>query len=83
MVAVGVLYMNAETRLVTVTIGGNDLGFASIVQDCFERYAARLGLDEAALCVFVQVDDESVLAALSGVEVVEGVKVTVVAIGWG
>jgi hypothetical protein len=41
------------------------------------RYAAKMGLTEAALCVFVPVDDEAVLAALSGV------RVTVVAIGWG
>jgi hypothetical protein len=47
------------------------------------RYAGKLGLDEAALCVFVPVDDEAVLAALSGDEGVEGVRVTVVAIGWG
>jgi hypothetical protein len=47
------------------------------------RYAAKLGLGEATLCVFVPVDDEGVLAALSGEEVVEGVRVTVVAIGWG
>jgi hypothetical protein len=47
------------------------------------RYAARLGLSAAALCVFVPVRDEAVLAALSGSAQVEGVRVTVVAIGWG
>lgn len=46
-------------------------------------YAAKLGLGAAALCVFVPVRDEGVLTELSGVEVIEGVKVTTTAIGWG
>lgn len=47
------------------------------------RYARKLGLPQASLCVFVPTDDEAVLAALSGEAVVEGVRVTVVAIAWG
>jgi AAA-like domain len=47
------------------------------------QYAAKLGLTGATLCVFVPVNDEAVLAELSGVEEIEGVKVTTAAIGWG
>jgi hypothetical protein len=34
------------------------------------------------LAVFVPVEDEAVLAALSGDEVIDGVRVVTVAIGW-
>lgn len=47
------------------------------------RYAQRQGLKTAAVALFVSSDDEAVLAALSGEEVLSGVKVTTVAIGWG
>lgn len=47
------------------------------------QYAAKLGLTTATLCVFVPVHDEAVLAELSGVESIAGVKVTTAAIGWG
>lgn len=47
------------------------------------RYAQQQGLTTATLALFVQSDDESVLSALSGEEVLSGLKVTTVAIGWG
>ena len=46
------------------------------------RYARGEGLAAAALAVFVPSIDEAVLEALSGSEVVDGVRVTTVAIGW-
>lgn len=48
----------------------------------FSGYARKLGLPEATLAVFLPVEDEAVLARVSGEAVVEGVKVTTVAIGW-
>lgn len=47
------------------------------------RYAATLGMDRVALAVFVTTKDEDVLAQLSSDEVIDGVRVEVVAIGWG
>ena len=35
-------------KLVVLSIGGNDLGFASIITACLEAYAARLGACNAA-----------------------------------
>jgi GDSL-like Lipase/Acylhydrolase family len=32
-----------NVKLVMLSIGGNDLGFASIVQDCFTRYSTKTG----------------------------------------
>jgi hypothetical protein len=32
-----------RVKIIFLSIGGNDLGFASIVQECFERYTAKLG----------------------------------------
>ncbi len=46
------------------------------------RYARGEGLSAAALAVFVPSDDEAVLRALSGVETIDGVQVSTVAIGW-
>lgn len=46
------------------------------------RYAKRLGLTQVTLAVFVPVEDEAVLQALSVTETVDDVVVTVVAIGW-
>ncbi|MFN8493739.1 MAG: hypothetical protein U0350_39420 [Caldilineaceae bacterium] len=46
------------------------------------RYAKRLGLNQVTLAVFVPVEDEAVLQALSVIETVDEVIVTVVAIGW-
>ena len=46
------------------------------------RYAASQGLAVAALAMFVPVADEAVLAQLSGDEIVDGVRVVTVAIGW-
>ncbi|MDM8521673.1 ATP-binding protein [Anaerolineales bacterium HSG6] len=45
-------------------------------------YANSLGLDNITMAVFVPVLDEAVLAKLSGVEIIKGIKVTVMAIGW-
>ncbi len=46
------------------------------------RYARGLGLDTVVLALFVPVEDDEVLAKISGDEVTEGVRVAVVAIGW-
>jgi hypothetical protein len=46
------------------------------------QYASSLGLDNITMAVFVPVLDEDVLTGLSGVETINGVDVTVVAIGW-
>ena len=46
------------------------------------RYAVQVHLSEITIALFVPVEDEEVLAKLSGEEVIEGVTVTVVAIGW-
>ncbi len=45
-------------------------------------YANSLGLDNITIAVFVPVLDEEALGKLSGVEMVDGVEVTVVPIGW-
>ena len=45
-------------------------------------YAKSLGLDTITMAVSVPVLDEAVLAELSGSETVDGIEVTVVAIGW-
>ncbi len=45
-------------------------------------YAKSLSLDNITMAIFVPVLDEEVLGKLSGVEMVDGVEVTVVAIGW-
>ncbi len=46
-------------------------------------YAKSLGLDRVTVALFVPVTDEAVLAKLSGEGDVGGVRVAVVAIGWG
>ena len=46
------------------------------------HYAHRLGFDRVTMAVFVPIDDESVLEKLSVAETIQGVAVTVVAIGW-
>lgn len=47
------------------------------------RYAKSQGLDGATMALFVPVLDEEILKALSGDEMIEGVRVVTVAIGWG
>src|SRR5262245_19641182 len=46
------------------------------------RYAKSQGLAVATLAVFVPTADEAVLAGLSGDEVLDGIRVVTVAIGW-
>ena len=46
------------------------------------RYAKSLGFDTVTLTTFVPVEDETVLAKLSGTETIDKVQVSVVAIGW-
>jgi hypothetical protein len=46
------------------------------------RYAAGCGLDSVTMALFVPTVDQEVLAKLSGQAAVDGVHVTVVAIGW-
>jgi len=46
------------------------------------RYARKLNLSAISLAVFVPVEDESVLEALSSREVLDGIEVTVTAVGW-
>ncbi|MCK4486114.1 MAG: hypothetical protein KAU38_05045, partial [Desulfobacterales bacterium] len=45
-------------------------------------YARSLGLDGVTLALFVPVEDEDVIEKLSGEQVIDGVRVTVVAIAW-
>jgi hypothetical protein len=45
-------------------------------------YGKSLGLDRVTVALFIPVLDENVLETLSTIEVVYGVEVTVVAIGW-
>ena len=45
-------------------------------------YARRMGLSAVVLALFVPVEDEEVLQELSGVDHVNGVETTTVAIGW-
>jgi len=46
------------------------------------RYAKSLGTDAVSIALFVPVGDEDVLKKLSGQEEIEGIGVTVEAIGW-
>jgi hypothetical protein len=46
------------------------------------KYAEQLKLSEITIAMFVPVDDEDVLKELSGEEVIDAVKITVVSIGW-
>ena len=45
-------------------------------------YARSLDLDSVTLALFVPVEDEDVIEKLSGEQVIDGVRVTVVAIAW-
>ncbi len=45
-------------------------------------YAKSLGFDRVALAMFLTVEDDAVLEELSGEEMIDGVRVMVVAIGW-
>jgi hypothetical protein len=45
-------------------------------------YAKKLGMASIAVALFVPVEDESVLKALSGETEIDGVSVVVRAIGW-
>ncbi len=45
-------------------------------------YAKNLGLDNVTLALFVPVDDEDVMEKLSVEQVIDGVRVTVIAISW-
>ena len=46
------------------------------------EYAIQLGLDRVTVALFVPVEEEDVLEQLSSTEVVDGVMVSVVAVGW-
>lgn len=45
-------------------------------------YARQTGLKRVTLALFVPVDDEDVLEKLSGEKLINGIKVTVCAVGW-
>ena len=47
------------------------------------RYAASLGLDRVTMALFVPTKDEGTLQKLSGEQTIDGIRVIVVAIGWG
>jgi len=51
-------------------------------RDQAARYVAQTGLAEVTVALFVPMEDEEVLEKLSGEERIDGVRVTVVAIGW-
>jgi len=46
------------------------------------QYAQQTGLDRVTIALFTPVEDEEILAALSGENIIGGVKVIVCAIGW-
>jgi hypothetical protein len=46
------------------------------------EYATNLGFDNVTMAIFIPVEEETVLEKLSEIEMIDGVKVTVVAIGW-
>ncbi len=46
------------------------------------RYAKSLGFSTVTLALFVPVEDKTILAKLSEEEIIDGVQVTVMAIGW-
>ncbi len=46
------------------------------------QYAKSLHLDTVTMAVFIPIEDKTVLEKLSGEQVIQGVRVTVVAIGW-
>lgn len=45
-------------------------------------YARQIGLDSVVIAMFIPVEDESVLRELSGEEMIDSIKVTIVAIHW-
>jgi hypothetical protein len=51
-------------------------------QDQAADYAKKLSLDSVTIALFIPVLDENVLEKLSTTEVINGVEVVVVAIGW-
>lgn len=46
------------------------------------QYAKQSGLEHVTVAMFVPVEDETVIAKLSGAETVDGVRVTLMAIAW-
>ena len=46
------------------------------------QYAKSLGFEQVTVAMFVPVDDETILEKLSAKEMIEGVQVKLVAIGW-
>jgi len=46
------------------------------------QYAKSLGFEQVTVAMFVPVDDETILEKLSSEEIIEGVQVKLVAIGW-
>ena len=46
------------------------------------NYAKQTGLDSVTIALFVPVEDEKILAKLSGKDIIEKIKVNVCAIGW-
>jgi len=46
------------------------------------NYAKKLGIDSVTIALFIPVLEEAVLEKLSTIEVVYGIEVSVVAIGW-
>jgi hypothetical protein len=46
------------------------------------EYATNLGFDNVTMAIFIPVEEETVLEKLSEIEMIDGVEVTVIAIGW-
>jgi hypothetical protein len=46
------------------------------------QYAKQLGFEQVTVAMFVPVDDEAILETLSALEIIEDVRVKLVAIGW-
>jgi len=51
-------------------------------RDKAAEYANNLGFDQVTMAIFIPVEEETVLEKLSEIEMIDGVQVTVVAIGW-
>ncbi len=61
--------------------------FTNIYQALTDRrqaaqYAKDLGFDNVTMALFIPIEEETVLEKLSEIEMIDGVQVTVIAIGW-
>lgn len=70
-----------NVELIMVSIGGNDLGFASIVADCVARYSTRTGPCGPAQQAMLE---QRIPAARAGVEkVIDEIRAVMTEVGYG